>query len=142
MIELSMGTVSELHARDYLAGASMVFGIILIADQVLSVFYGYSSLASTGEANGEGIIFSISLHTISAMISGYLIGRRNVKSFIQAATVVAVLAYLFESIYLRLFLGSFGNIWSLISIIIGGILGAAFAKIQKEKRTLVSGANK
>jgi len=136
-----MVTVSELHARDYLAGASMVFGIILIADQVLSVFYGYSSLASTGDANGEGIIFSIGLHTMSAMIGGYLIGRRNAENFIQTATVVAVLAYLFESIYLRMFLGSFGNIWSLISIIIGGILGAAFAKIQREKRMLVSAAN-
>jgi len=130
----------DSHISDYLAGASMIFGIILAADQVLSFFYGYSSFVGSGETRGEMVLLSVVLHTMRALLGGYLVGRRTPAHYVQAATVVAVIVYIFESIYLRMFAGSLGDVWSLLSLFIGGILGSMFAKIQKERTTLVSDA--
>jgi len=133
MIKSSRGLL-----REHLAAASIAFGFILLVDQVLSVYYGYPISALMDLLADEALLAYTSLHTISGFLSGYLLGRRTAGKSNQAAILTAVIAYAFESIYYQLFRGKFEGIWSLMGLVVGGLFGTIFAKIQTAKRSRVS----
>jgi hypothetical protein len=130
---------SKSDIRDYAAGACLAFGVVLLAEEALNFYYaslGWNGISPIGEAEPLSSLF-IGVHTIGGLLSGYLIGRRRVERVIPTALIAAVLAYIIESLFFRLLVGSFqGSLWALLSLIGGGVFGASFASVQKARRRL------
>lgn len=113
---------------DYVAGASLAFGIIILAHELLGAYYAWQG-AEPGGINEELIlaVFSI-VHLLGGLSGGYLVGRRNKRSVVQTGIFTALLAFIIESVYFLVFTGSFeGNLLALLSLIVGSVLGAVLA---------------
>jgi hypothetical protein len=133
-----MVTGSKGLLREHLAAASIAFGFILLVDQILSAYYGYPISALMDLIANETLFAFTGLHTIGGFLSGYLLGRRTTGKSNQAAILTAVIAYAFESIYYQFFRGKFEGVWSLMGLVVGGLFGAMFARVQIAKRSRAS----
>lgn len=145
MIYMGMWRGSSVHwgsksdIRDYVAGACLAFGVVLLAEEALSIYYaslGWVGISPIGEAEPLSSLF-IGVHTVGGLLSGYLVGRKRAERIVPTALIAAVLAYLIESLFFRLLVGSFqGSLWALLSLVGGGVFGASFASIQRARRRL------
>lgn len=123
--------------RNYAAGAAITFGVVLFTFQLA----GLLLVGKTPEELQalDNILFTvyIAVHTIGGLAGAYLVARRVEVDHIQVGIVTVILGYVFESIYF-LFFGDrqIVDIWVLVSLLIGGILGAAFAKSWRQKQGL------
>ena len=123
--------------RNYAAGAEITFGIVLFTFQLA----GLLLVGKTPEElqTLDNILFTvfIAVHTISGLAGSYLVARRVEVDHIQVGVVTVILGYIFESIYFLLFGDrQIVDIWVLVSLLIGGIIGAAFAKSWRQKQGL------
>lgn len=129
------GSSRILHIEN-LAGASTSLGLIILIDQTLGLLYGSTVSVIMNLIITESLFTYVSLHTLSGSVSGYLVGRKIGVQSLQTSILTSILAYVFESLYYQLLIGKFEGVWSLTSLIIGGLLGSSYAKIQKERKTL------
>ena len=70
------------------------------------------------------------------MLGGYLVARHRKTDYIQTGTVVAILAYIFEFIYSTIIERLPMDIWSSVSLILGGIIGAMFFRARMERERI------
>lgn len=136
-----MGERSERFYREYIAGASLAFGLVLLIFQALSAYYDYLGMGLEGLSEYAGAFFTlfITLHLAGGTLGGYLVGRRREEKTVRAGVVTAVIAYVIEFIYYLIFERSFpGSTWALISFVGGGVVGALIAIFQRGRRMLAS----
>jgi len=136
-----MSERSERVFREYIAGASLAFGLVLLTFQTVSAYFGYSGRGWEGLSGYSDTFFALFLgvHITGGVLSGYLVGRRREEKTVQAGVVTAVLAYIIEYIYYIIFERAFpGSLWALIGFVGGGAFGAYLATIQRYRGRLRS----
>jgi hypothetical protein len=129
---------SERDFRNYLAGAALAFGIILLTSQILQLIFGGVSVAVGNELYGLIMNIYLSAHLVGGFSGGYLVARVKGSDFIQVGTVTAILAYIFEFIYNIVFEAAMTDIYAAVSLLIGGIIGAMFFRARTERRRIRS----
>jgi hypothetical protein len=130
---------SQRDFRNYLAGAALAFGVVLLTSQLLQLMYGGLSLADREPLYSLIMNIYLASHLAGGFLGGYLVARVRGTDFIQTGTVTAVLAYIFEFVYNIVVEGAFTDIYAMLSLLIGGIIGAMFfrARMERERITTV-----
>jgi hypothetical protein len=129
---------SERDFRNYLAGAALSFGIVLLTSQILQIIYGGASETDITAAYDLIMQVYLAAHVIGGFAGGYLVARVKQTDFIQTGTVTAIVAYIFEVIYNFVVEGSNTDIYAAISLLVGGIVGAMFYRAKTEKARIVA----
>ena len=126
---------------NYLAGGALAFGVVLLTSQVLLLIF--SGLSAEELESIFGMLTNIYLasHVVGGFIGGYLVARRRATDYIMTGTVTAILAYIFEFLYNILVERALTDIWALLSLLIGGIVGSMFYRAKLERTKLESKTN-
>lgn len=129
---------SQRDFRNYLAGAALAFGFVLLTIQIIIILFGGLSEAEllANDSLIWNIIYGSNLG--GGLLGGYLVARHRKTDYIQTGTVVAVLAYIFEFVYSTILERIPMDIWSSVSLILGGIMGAMFFKARMERERITS----
>lgn len=123
-----MSEESPKVMREYVAGASLAFGVVLLVQEGIGAYYAWTGVGSE-TISGEFlfVLFAV-IHFIGGFLGGYLVLRRNREKTIRAGAATALLAYIIEFVYNLIFVGSFGgNLLAILSLVVGSIIGAASA---------------
>ncbi len=135
-----MGERSEATIREYIAGASLAFGVVLLVFQILGTYYSYTGVewqGLTGYADAFFVLF-LGLHLFGGVLGGYLVGRKREEKILKAGIVTAIIAYVIEYIYYLIFERVFpGSLWALLGFVVGGVVGALLAVVQRTRKTPV-----
>ncbi|MCX6648820.1 MAG: hypothetical protein NTV61_05465 [Candidatus Bathyarchaeota archaeon] len=129
---------SERDFRNYLAGAALAFGIVLLSSQILQLLFGGNSVDAGSELYGLIVNIYLSAHLVGGFAGGYLVARVKNSDFIQVGTVTAILAYIFEFIYNIVVESATTDIYAAVSLLIGGIIGAMFFRARTERGRITS----
>ncbi len=126
---------SQRDFRNYLAGAALAFGVVLLFSQVLQLMYG--GLAPADRESVYSLIMNVYLasHLAGGFLGGYLVARVRRADYIMTGTVTAVLAYIIEFVYNLVVEATLTDIYAMVSLLIGAIIGAMFlrAKLERER---------
>jgi uncharacterized protein YneF (UPF0154 family) len=120
-----MSEESPKVIREYVAGASLAFGIVILAQEALGVYYAWTGVVPE-TISGEYLlaVFTI-IHFVGGFLGGYLVRRRSSDNAIRAGFVTALMAFVIEFVYNFIFVRSFGgNLLALLSLVGGSIIGA------------------
>jgi hypothetical protein len=113
---------------EYVAGASLAFGIVILVQEVLGAYYAGTGIVPE-TISGEYLlaVFTIT-HFAGGFLGGYLVRRRSGDKAIRAGFVTALMAFVIEFVYNFIFIRSFGgNLLALLSLAGGSIIGALSA---------------
>lgn len=123
-----MSEKSQQIIMEYVAGASLAFGFVVLFHEGLGVFYSWVG-ADLETVSGELLfVLFTTIHIIGGFMSGYLVCRRSEEKALRAGVITAILSYVIEFVYNIIFVGSFGgNLLALISLLVGSVSGAVFA---------------
>jgi hypothetical protein len=128
---------SQRDFRNYLAGAALAFGVVLLVSQVLQLLYGGLALADRESVYTLIMGIYITSHIVGGGLGGYLVARVRRTDYILTGTVTAVLAYIFEFAYNLIVEATLTDIYAMVSLLIGAIIGTMFmrAKMENERMT-------
>lgn len=129
---------SERDFRNYLAGAALAFGVVLLTSQIMALVFGGTNLEEGSELYNLLLNIYLLAHVVGGILGGYLVARVRRSDFIQTGTVTAILAYIFEFAYNVLVEHVFTDIYAVISLLIGSIVGAMLYRARTEKSRIVS----
>ncbi|HIH88465.1 TPA: hypothetical protein HA344_04545 [Candidatus Bathyarchaeota archaeon] len=129
---------SERDFRNYLAGAALAFGIVLLSSQILQLVFGGNSVEAGSELYTLIVNIYLAAHLVGGFAGGFLVARVKGKDFIQVGTVTGIMAYIFETIYNVVFESAMTDIYAAVSLLIGGIVGAMFFRARSEKERIAS----
>jgi len=118
--------------RNYLAGAALALGVVLLASQILQLMYGGLSPADREPLYALIMNVYLASHLVGGFLGGYLVARVKGSDFVQVGAVVAVLAYVFEFVYNILVEGAWTDLYAALGLLIGGIVGAVFFKSRMD----------
>ena len=123
---------SQRDFRNYLAGAALAFGIVLLVSQVLQLLYG--RLAPGDRESVYTLIMGIYIasHIVGGHLGGYLVARVRRSNYLLTGTVTAVLAYIFEFAYNLIVEATLTDIYAMVSLLIGAVIGAMFMRAKME----------
>jgi uncharacterized protein YneF (UPF0154 family) len=120
---------SDLELKEYFEGASISVGFVLLSITILANIYPYINSSDLGIQEPVFLILYIAIHLVGGSLGGYLIGIRNIRKTIWHAVHTSALTYIIESISFFLLRWSIaGDLWALISLMVGGVIGGIFAK--------------
>ena len=90
----------ERKVRDYIGGASLIFGIAVLTSQFLGLYYG-SMEFNHFKQHDIGIVYIafISSHLIGGVLGGFLVSRRRDEGFIKAGLITIQMAFLSKAPY-------------------------------------------
>lgn len=127
---------SQSDFRNYLAGAALAFGVVLLTIQIIIILFG--GLSEVELLANDSLIWNIiyGSNLGGGLLGGYLVARHRKTDYIQTGTVVAVFAYIFEFVYSTIIERLPMDIWSSVSLILGGIIGAMFFKARMERERI------
>ena len=128
---------SQRDFRNYLAGAALAFGIVLIVSQVLQLMYGGLPLEERESVYSLIMNVYLASHVAGGFLGGYLVARVRRTDFIMTGTITAVLAYIFEFVYNLVVLQTLTDIYAMVSLLIGAIVGAMFLRASLERERIV-----
>jgi uncharacterized protein YneF (UPF0154 family) len=129
---------SERDFRNYLAGAALAFGVVLLSSQILQLLFGGNSVAAGSELYSLIVNIYLTAHLVGGFLGGYLVARVRRADYIQTGTVTGILAYIFEFIYNIVVEGAMTDIYAAVSLLIGGIIGSMFFRSKMEREKMVS----
>lgn len=119
----------DLELKEYLAGASISVGFILVAILILTNIYPYISSADPAIQEPVFLVLYISIHLVGGSLGGYLAGIKNIERAIWTAAHTGAATYIIESVSFFLLRWSIaGDLWSLISLLIGSVIGGLTAR--------------
>ncbi len=123
---------SQRDFRNYLAGAALAFGVVLLVSQVLQLLYG--GLAPGDRESVYTLIMGIYIasHLVGGFLGGYLVARVRRSNYLLTGTVTAVLAYIFEFAYNLIVEATLTDIYAMVSLLIGAVIGAMFMRAKME----------
>lgn len=129
---------SQRDFRNYLAGAALAFGVVLLTSQILQLIYGRVS-AEEAEALYSLILnIYLAAHIAGGFLGGYLVARVRRTDYIQTGTMTAIIAYIFEFVYNIVVESVATDVYAVVSLLIGGIIGAMFFKSKTEREKIAS----
>ena len=112
----------------YVAGASLAFGVVVLVQEGIGAYYAWMSIGPEIMRGEHLFALFAGIHLIGGFLGGYLVCRRSGEKTIRAGVVTALLAYIIEFVYNLIFAGSFGgNLLAMLSLVLGSIIGAAYA---------------
>ena len=120
--------------EEYLAGASLSFGIAYLGIEVSGAILSYKGIApeELRPYATLGAVLYILLHLVSGWIGGYFVARRIDAGHLRAGFLTGVGAFLIEFFITLIFQPPFpGAIWVLICMLSGGLLGGATASLLR-----------
>ena len=127
------------NIKDYLAGATVAFSIVLLVIQGISfITMGWDNEKIAANEFSLAII-QLFAHLIGGFLAGYLIAKKRESDQIISAATVGLFAYIAESIYTSLFGGNFmPDFWALGGFLICAAAAAYIVrsnqlKIENEK---------
>jgi len=124
---------SQRDFRNYLAGAALAFGVVLLVTQVLQLMYGGLPLAEREAIYSLIMTVYLASNLVGGFLGGYLVARVRRADYIITGTVTAVLAYVFEFTYNLIVEATLTDIYSLLSLMIGAIVGVMFLRVKLER---------
>ena len=124
---------SERDFRNYLAGAALAFGIVLLSSQILQLLFGGNSVEAGSELYSLIVNIYLTAHLVGGFLGGYLVARVRRADYIQTGTVTGILAYIFEFIYNIFVERAMTDIYAAVSLLIGSIMGAMFFRSMMER---------
>jgi hypothetical protein len=130
---------SQRDFRNYLAGAALAFGVVLLVNQVLQLMYGGLALADRESVYALIMEFNIASHIIGGGLGGYLVARVRRTNYILTGTLTAVIAIIFEFSYNELIYQQPIGIYEILCLLIGGIIGAMFMRARLGSNRITSG---
>ena len=71
-------------------------------------------------------------HVAGGFLGGYLVARVRKTDFIMTGTITAMLAYIFEFVYNLVVLQTLTDIYTMVSLLIGAVIGAMFMRAKME----------
>lgn len=123
-----MSEESPKVMEEYVAGASLAFGVVLLVQEGVGAYYAWARIGPEIIRGEHLFALFAGIHLIGGFLGGYLVCRRSGEKTIRAGVVTALLAYIIEFVYNLIFAGSFGgNLLAMLSLVIGSIIGAAYA---------------
>lgn len=129
---------SERDFRNYLAGAALAFGVVLLTSQILQLIFGGVNVGVGDELYSLIVNIYLSAHLVGGFLGGYLVARVRRADYIQTGTVTAILAYIFEFVYNIVVEAAMTDIYAAVSLLIGGIIGAMFFRAKTERGKITS----
>ena len=133
---------SQRDFRNYLAGAALAFGVVLLVNQVLQLMYGGLALADRESVYALIMEFNIASHIIGGSLGGYLVARVRRTNYILTGTLTAVIAIIFEFSYNELIYQQPIGIYEILCLLIGGIIGAMFMRARLGSNRITNGIRK
>jgi len=126
---------SERDFRNYLGGAALAFGIVLLSSEILHLVFGGVSEADAASLYPTILDIYLAVHVVGGFLGGYLVARVRHTGFIQTGIITAVIAFVFEFVYNIVVLQAVTDLYALVSLLIGCIIGAVVlrARIGGEK---------
>jgi hypothetical protein len=132
-----MRRTRERSFKNYLAGAALSFGVVLIATQMVAL---YVAGLSEEEAMSLGYVrvnLLLVINFLGGALGSFLLARKVGDDYIQVGTITAICSYILETVYFFFFgEGQSPDVWVIVSLVSGGVIGSLFAKAQDEKRRL------
>ncbi len=129
---------TERDFRNYLAGAALAFGVVLLTSQILQLVFGGATVEPDSDLYSWIINIYLAAHMLGGFLGGFLVARVRKADFIQIGTVTAILAYIFEFLYNIVVEGSATDIYAAVSLLIGGIIGAMFYRARTERARILA----
>lgn len=129
---------SERDFRNYLAGAALAFGIVLLTSQILQLVFGGATVDVGSELYSIIINIYLAAHLLGGFAGGFLVARVRRADFVQVGTVTAILAYIFEFVYNVVVEGAATDIYAAVSLLIGGIIGSMFYRARTERARILA----
>lgn len=139
--ESTVGERPDIVYREYMAGASLAFGVVLLTFQAINAYYNYVGVDWEGLAAYADAFFVLflGLHIVGGALGSYLVSRKREEKTLRTGIVTAVIAYVIEYIYYLIFERVFpGSFWALLGFVGGGAVGALLVIVQRSRRALVS----
>lgn len=132
-----MRRTRERSFKNYLAGAALSFGVVLIVTQMVAL---YVAGLSEEEAMSLGYVrvnLLLVINFLGGALGSFLLARKVGDDYIQVGTITAICSYILETVYFFFFgEGQSPDVWVIVSLVSGGVIGSLFAKAQDEKRRL------
>jgi len=126
----------ERSFKNYFAGAAISFGIILIAMQIIAIYFAGLSEEQAISLDYLRFALFLAVNFIGGAVGSFLVVRRVGDNFIQVGLVTAICSYIPEAAYFLLFGEGSSDMLVIVSLLIGGVVGSLFAKADTEKRRL------
>jgi hypothetical protein len=112
--------------RDYLASAALAFGVVLFASLILQTAYGGLSPEEREPLYGFVVTVYLGAHIVGGFLGSYLVSRVRHNNFIKTGIITGTLAYILEFVYNIVVEAAFTDIYALLSLLIGCIIGSMF----------------
>lgn len=124
--------------KEYMTGAFVAFGIVLLASEALGAYFDWAGLG-VGSIGRDLLGLFIILHLVGGSVGGYLVGGRTRKDAIRAGATTGLFAYLLEFTHNLIFSGAFhGSLYAALGFFFGGALGASYAGYQTAKTMIAA----
>jgi drug/metabolite transporter (DMT)-like permease len=132
-----MRRTRERSFKNYLAGAALSFGVVLIVTQMVALYVAGLSEEEAMSLDYVRFNLLLAVNFLGGALGSFLVARKVGDDYIQVGTVTAICSYILETVFFFFFgEGPSPDIWVIISLISGGMIGSLFAKAQDEKRRL------
>jgi len=134
---LAMRRTRERNFKDYLAGAALSFGVVLLVTQMVALYVAGLSEEQAVSLDYFRSNLMLAVNFLGGALGSFLVARKVGDDYIQVGTVTAICSYIIETVFFFFFgEGPSPDIWVIMSLISGGMIGSLFAKAQDEKRRL------
>jgi drug/metabolite transporter (DMT)-like permease len=132
-----MRRTRERNFKNYFAGAALSFSVVLIVTQMVALYFDGLSAEEAVSLDyvRSNLLFAVNF--LGGALGSFLVARKVGDDYIQVGTVTAICSYILETVFF-FFFGEepSSDIWVIMSLVSGGIIGSLFAKAQNEKRRL------
>ena len=127
----------ERNIRNYAAGAALSFGVVLFTFQLTAILLSGKTPDELQQLNDLLFTLFVGVHTVGGLVGSFLVARRVSSEHTQTGIVTVILGYVFENLYFFVFGDrQIADVWVLLSLLLGGILGAQFAKTWRVRHGL------
>jgi hypothetical protein len=137
-----MRGAQERSFKNYFAGAAISFGIMLIAMQIVALYFAGMSEEQAMSLYYLRFALMLAVNFLGGAVGSFLVARRVGSNYLQVGIITAICSYILESIYFILFGEGSSDMLVIVSLVLGGVVGSLFAKADADKRLAASKASK
>jgi hypothetical protein len=129
-----MRGAQERSFKNYFAGAAISFGIVLIAMQIIALYFAGMSEEQAMSLYYLRFALLSAVNFLGGAVGSFLVARRVGGNYLQVGIITAICSYILESIYFILFGEGSSDMLVIVSLVLGGVIGSLFAKADADKR--------
>ena len=125
------------NLKDYLWGAVIAFGIVLVTSELLSFFSVFSVVHDILNSYNHYFNIFVILHVIGGFIGGYYVTLKKENNIYKIGIYIGIAAFSIEYLYFQILVWSVPQIvparWALLCYIIGSISGSYLSRKSKKE---------